>query len=185
MDASAAPFFIVGSPRSGTTLLQVLLNAHPHVAIPPESHLYRVFAPVMDRYGDLSAPANRLRLAHDKVTNTWIRPWGLDVTAEQLVAEATRPGRGGLIDALLRRYAAAQGARRWGEKTPYHVSFLPAIFADFPDARIIHLVRDGRDVLESRRRVVWGPRSALGVARQWPGTSTTSGGSSAPGPTSG
>lgn len=160
-------FFIVGSPRSGTTLLQLLLDAHPDVAIPPESHIYRVFTPLMPRYGDLSAEANLRRFADDLVADVWIKAWKLDVTGAELVREASRPGRAGVVDALLRRYAAAHGAKRWGEKTPYHVSFLPQIMADFPNARIIHLVRDGRDVLESRRRMVWGPKSALGVARQW------------------
>ena len=55
VQADIVPFFIVGCSRSGTTLLQTLLDGHPNLAIPPESHIYERFGPVFHTYGDFNA----------------------------------------------------------------------------------------------------------------------------------
>src|SRR5690606_24285669 len=72
-----------------------------------------------------------------------------------------------VIDALFSLSAKRQGARRWGDKTPDHIRYLDAIRRDFPDARLIHLVRDGRDRAEARRRLIRGPSTPFGMAHGW------------------
>jgi len=161
------PFFIVGSGRSGTTLLQALIDAHPNLAIPPESHLYDRIAPVFDTYGDLTLQSNRLHFIADLLADAYIKQWRLDVTPEEIEARVIRGDRVGVIDALFWLYAKRHGARRWGDKTPDHIRCLDAIRADFPDAKLIHLVRDGRDRAEARRRMIWGPSTPFGMAREW------------------
>lgn len=161
------PFFIVGSPRSGTTLLQALLDAHPDIAIPPESHIYARFAKLFPLYGDLRAPACRRRWVRDLVNDVWIWRWNLPLEAtdiERLIAQPTRPA---IIDELFRIYAAREGATRWGDKTPGHAHALPLIRQDFPGAKVIHMIRDGRDVAESLRRMPWGASSMVGLAEEW------------------
>jgi len=161
------PFFIVGCPRSGTTLLQVLIDSHADIAIPPESFLFDRFGRLWSRYGDLARPKARLALATDLLADERIRDWSLAATPEQLVAAAREPGAAGLVDALFRLYAEPRGKRRWGDKTPQHALCLPALLALFPKARVIHLVRDGRDVAESTARIPIGPSSMLAIARRW------------------
>src|SRR5690606_27357628 len=161
------PFFVVGSGRSGTTLLQALIDAHPNIAIPPESHLYDRVAPVFHTYGDLGVQSNRLRFIRDLLADAYIRQWHLEVTPGEIEARVIRGDRVGVIDALFSLYAKRQGARRWGDKTPDHIRCLEAIRTDFPDAKLIHLVRDGRDRAEARRRMIWGPSTPFGIAREW------------------
>lgn len=164
---SKPPFFVVGSGRSGTTLLQALIDAHPNLSIPPESHLYDRIAPVFDTYGDLSIQSNRLRFIADLLADAYIRQWRLDATPDEIEARVIRGDRVGVIDALFSLFAQRQGASRWGDKTPDHIRCLDAIRADFPDAKLIHLVRDGRDRAEARRRMIWGPSTPFGMAREW------------------
>lgn len=166
-DVDSPPFFIVGCSRSGTTLLQALIDGHPDFAIPPESHIYVRFGPVFESYGDLDQPCNRLRFIDELLRDVFIRQWRLDVTPEDVERRLTRADRIGVIDALFQLYAERHGASRWGDKTPEHIRHLRDIKADFPDAKLIHLVRDGRDVAEAMRRMIWGPVSAFGLASEW------------------
>ena len=163
-----APFFIVGCPRSGTTLLQILLDAHPHIAIPPESFVVQRFAPLLPLYGNLADPVRQLRFLSDLLADERIRDWELTgVTPNDILRRAERPTASALIAALFSLYAERHGKRRWGDKTPHHALCLPDLLALFPEARIIHLVRDGRDVAESTCRIPIGPSSLLGAARRW------------------
>lgn len=164
---SGPPFFVVGSGRSGTTLLQALIDAHPNLAIPPESHIYDRIAPVFGTYGDLGVQRNRLRFIADLLADAYIRQWQLSATVEDIEARVIRGDRVGVIDALFSLYAKHRGARRWGDKTPDHIRCLEAVRADFPDAKLIHLVRDGRDRAEARRRMIWGPSTPYGMAHEW------------------
>lgn len=161
------PFFIVGSGRSGSTLLQTLVDAHPHLSIPRESHIYDSFDRVFDSYGDLRERGNQKRFINALLDDVFIRQWRLEATVEQVERRLARPDRGGIIEALFALYAEQHGALRWGDKTPEHVRHLRDIRGDFPDAKLIHLVRDGRDVAEAFRRMVFGSYSAVGLARDW------------------
>src|SRR5690606_32544188 len=112
------PFFVVGSARSGTTLLQALIDAHPNIAIPPESHIYDRVAPVFDTYGDLGSDVNRLRFIADLLADPYIKQWRLDVTPAEMDASVTRRDRVGIIRRLFSLYARQHDATRWGDKTP-------------------------------------------------------------------
>ena len=161
------PFFILGCPRSGTTLLQVLIDSHPDIAIPPESFLFDRFGPLLGTYGDLSNPARLRALATDLLADERILDWSLTATVDSLLTRAKHPGAAGLFEALFSLYAEQHGKTRWGDKTPQHALCIPGILAVFPRARILHLVRDGRDVAESTARIAIGPCSILAIARRW------------------
>jgi len=162
-----APFFIVGSGRSGTTLLQALIDAHPNIAIPPESHWYDRIEPLIPAYGDLRVSSNRRRFIADLLSDAYIKQWRLDATPDDIEQRLTRADRIAIAEAFFSLYAEKHGATRWGDKTPDHIRHLEAIHADYPDAKLIHLVRDGRDRAEARRRMIWGPSTAYGIAREW------------------
>jgi hypothetical protein len=161
------PFFIVGCPRSGTTLLQLLVESHPNIAIPPESHIFKRFSDIFHCYGDLSKSANLRRFVHDLFRDYFIRNWELGVTANEFCSQLQERSIRGVLSLLMAKYARKEGACRWGEKTPYHLFYAKQINDIFPQAKFIHLVRDGRDVAASSKRVPVGPPSVYGVAKEW------------------
>ena len=161
------PFFIVGCSRSGTTLLQSLLDAHPNLAIPPESQIYYRFGGIFPYYGDLSVDRNRRRFIRDLLGDAYIQKWNMNLSVSKVERMAPKFTRAHIIESLFRFYKEERGAERWGDKTPEHIRYLPMIREDFPDAYLIHLVRDGRDVAEAFRRMIFGPVSALGLGRTW------------------
>lgn len=161
------PFFIVGSARSGTSLLQVLLDAHPEIAIPPESHLFVRFSGIFSCYGDLRDRSNLRLFVKDLLRDARIREWGLRVSVEEFCAPLTSYAIRDVISHLFMLYARKEGKRRWGDKTPLHARYLGDILAVFPEAKIIHLVRDGRDVAESLKRVFKGKESVWANAHRW------------------
>jgi hypothetical protein len=139
--------FVVGCSRSGTTLLRAFLDAHPLLAVPSESH----FA--------LAPDSRTVRRALRR--EPWFALWG--------IAAPDLRGLGGAdaVRALFAAYAAAHGKPRYADKTPHYVSHLPALADRFPEARFVHVVRDGRDVALSLLEVPWGPDDVEGAALHW------------------
>ena len=157
----------MGCPRSGTTLLQTLLDAHPNIAIPPESHLFRRFAPLFPRYGDLQEESNRKLLVKDLLNDVRIREWHLELSVEEFCARLKNYSLREIVSVLFEAYAEKEGKIHWGDKTPSNVLFLPQIKSLFPEAKVIHLVRDGRDVAESLSRALFGTKSIDTIAYRW------------------
>jgi Sulfotransferase family len=160
--ASAPPLFVVGCGRSGSTLLRLMLDAHPDLAVPGESH----FIPdLRRRFPDPVAPeeltAALLRTPH-------FRHWR---TAEASVWRRVRaldtPTFANVVGSAFLANADEQGATRWGDKTPAYVRWIPLLHALWPDARFVHLIRDGRDVALSYRSLPWGPTTVWAAARKW------------------
>jgi Sulfotransferase family len=162
-----APFFIVGCPRSGTTLLQLLVESQPNIAIPPESHIFERFSDIFHCYGDFSKSANLRLFVHDLLRDYHIRDWELGVTADEFCSQLQERSIRGILSLLMAKYASKEGACRWGEKTPQHLLYASQITDVFPRAKFIHIIRDGRDVAVSSKRVTVGPPSAYGVAKEW------------------
>lgn len=163
-----SPFFIVGSPRSGTTLLQTLLDAHPSLAIPPESHVFDHFYELTGSYGDLRTPEALERFAADLLQDERIKRWGLAMGPQEFCRGIQAPvSFRKILERLFTLYAEKEGKSRWGDKTPEHTLFLSAVLQTFPEARFIHLVRDGRDVAESLSRMFFGPITIDKKAELW------------------
>lgn len=147
------PIFIVGAPRSGTTLLQYMLRSHPRISLPTgESHfivpLYREAA----SFGDLRNEENIKRVLdamyrrNASFLDTDLHGMEFDagVLARQLHARGvtTIPQ---LIRTMMELNANGENKHIWGDKTPYYSLHIPLILKMFPDARILHIIRDGRD----------------------------------------
>jgi len=92
---------------------------------------------------------------------------GLDLRAlgDRLAREGT--SYAAFFSTLLEFYAGTHGKARWGEKAPFHAAELPTLAEWYPDGRVVHLVRDPRDVVSSLLRMPWGARSVLRNARVW------------------
>jgi hypothetical protein len=148
------PFFIVGSGRCGTTLLRAVLEAHPDVHIPPGNVALRHVISEFRWYARLPwSPLLRLILGHLAFHRMWE---GFDLSLGPLfreLAACPRPRRNlaAVLDAVYRAHGARHkpSAVRWGDKSPFSVLGLPGLRAVFPDLRVVHIVRDGRDVAAS------------------------------------
>jgi len=152
------PFFIVGSGRCGSTLLRAMLQAQPNVHIPPENDL-RAATRAFRRYSRLPWNAVlRLVLGTFEFHPAWNR-WELTLSGVFRELDARPPGRRDLaavFDAVYRTHMRMHkpSATRWGDKTPLNVHMLPDLRATFPDLLVIHMVRDGRDVVCSLTKLL-------------------------------
>ncbi|GAB3657681.1 sulfotransferase [Actinocorallia lasiicapitis] len=151
------PIFIVGCPRSGTTLLQLMLHAHPRIAIPPENRFVLPAYFHRERWGDLTDPANRRAFGEWLVTERGHKfdDLGLDASATLAEIVDAPPTLGSLIGTVLRAYARSHGKPRWGDKRPTYIRYLPDLMRLFPDAQFVHLIRDGRDCVGSLKQMSW------------------------------
>jgi len=157
----AAPFFIVGCPRSGTSLLRDLLRSHPRISIPGESH----FLPAFFRgYGDPGDEPGAPRLAERILGLHWVKAWLLPLTPDVFAGDRTFRQ---VVTRLFAAHAASEGRERWGDKTPHYVREIPTLVEIFPGCRIIHIYRDGRDVALSWLATGFQPRNLFTAARTW------------------
>jgi Sulfotransferase family len=161
--------FVVGVGRSGTTLLRMMLDAHPELAIPPETHFV---LPLIQASGKLRFNP---RLATRSIVRDERRRWndfGLDQAELLARLETVEPfNTTDALRAFYLLYAQKHGKPRWGDKTPDYVRKMKKIQKTLPEARFIHVIRDGRDAgLSQNARVVnrgKDPVPPREMARRW------------------
>ena len=152
------PLFIVGCSRSGTTLLQQMLNAHPRIAITPETHFMPFYWAKAGQYGDLGDEAAFRRLVEDIVATGDLREWGLSADEFRAAAWAGERTFAAVLGTILDLFARVKNADIRGEKSPSHVLYVGEIKKVFPEACFVHMVRDPRAVVNSRREQSWCPK---------------------------
>ena len=162
-----APIFIVGMPRSGTTLLTSMLSAHPRIAIAPETHYLCYW---MREHRNLKLWSEQ---EFDSFWQTLSRSqrfsyFGVDAnkTRERILAKGT-PSHQHIFEGWLEEYANSINKPRWGEKTPLHHQHLHQLFTWFPDARVIWILRDPRAVAASLIKVPWASAYIHVHAERW------------------
>jgi hypothetical protein len=162
------PIFLVGCPRSGTTLLTAILHAHPRIAMPPETRFLLPTYRSRVEFGDLNERANRRRLAVRMTgKGTGFRDLGLDRPKVIKRIVAAPPTIGTAAGTIWREFAHSRGKVRWGEKRPAYWRDMDLILRLFPDAQVIHLVRDGRACVASLKQVPWWERGSIGGMAAW------------------
>jgi hypothetical protein len=162
-----AHFFIVGAGRSGTTLLRLILCGHSRLHVAPETWFIRDLLARFPREAPLS-PA-QVSQALDIITSHYRWP-DLSVPAAEFRDEAAKlmaPDLRAIVDLVYHRMAFAAGKPRIGDKTPVYVQCLPELAALYPDAKFIHLLRDGRDVALSYISAGWAHRCYQGDGFEW------------------
>ena len=155
--------FVVGMNRSGTTLLRMMLDAHPDLTIPPETH----FVPDLIKAAreDDATPESALEAMKSA------REWGdFGFSDEEMLGRLRalpeiKPGPA--VRTFYAAYTEEQGKPRWGEKTPTYVQKMKLIQRALPEARFVHVIRDGRDVALSVLDRTVRDLSAADVARRW------------------
>lgn len=150
--------FVVGCPRSGTTLLRVMLDRHPQLAVSSDADFVVRF---LDGYSEGDVPLTP-RLVEEIIAYRRFRRMGLPSERVRELAAGVALYRD-FASAIYSEYARAHGKERAGDKTPQYVEHLPLLHRLFPAAKVIHIIRDGRDVALSA--VEWAPRKVRGPAR--------------------
>jgi len=152
--------FIVGVGRSGTTLLRMMLDSHSTLAIPPETNFATALA-AFERGG--SGPAVEAMVANQL--------WGdYNLPADEFArrVESRRPRSfADVLRVFFEFYAELREKPRWGNKTPYFLARMALVQRLIPEARFVHIVRDGRDVALSTVPLWFGPDDVAGVAGEW------------------
>jgi hypothetical protein len=148
---------VVGCPRSGTSLLAVMLDSHPMLAIPPETAFIGQVASLQG-----ASPIIRERFLEivttDRITVSNWTDFGLDRGALRDRLEAIEPFTvASGLRAFYALYAEGEGKPRCGDKTPGYVFLMPQIAALLPEARFIHVIRDPGDTALSWRKTWFSP----------------------------
>jgi LPS sulfotransferase NodH len=160
------PIFIIGSPRSGTTMLAGLLTRTPW-GDPFETHFIVKYYRSLSKFGDLADPKAFRRLAAQILSERAIVQRKLGLTPEGLYESVTRHDYATLVDAIGRAYGRLEGHASWGDKTPHYITDVDVLHALFPRSKMLYIVRDGRDVALSLLAKRWGPATIYTCACRW------------------
>lgn len=162
---TSSPIFVTGYQRSGTTLLGNLLDRHSRLGIFVESSFIPRYAFEQVLYWPLGRPENSRRLARAIASEPSAIANGLRYRPGAVEAVRT-PTYAGLLDALMADWARSRGRARWGDKSPGYITKFHVLDRLFPAARYVHIIRDGRDVWLSLKRLQWAT-DVVAVARDW------------------
>lgn len=160
------PFFIVGMGRSGTTLLRLMLNQHPNIAIPYESGFLADYASRAGSFGSWDDDRTIRRAAEELLAEPSVTRWDHVFDLEDVISRVVTRSPGGVVDALYRAYSAAKGKARWGDKSDY-LDRMHEINQLLPGVQFIHIIRDGRDVASSVLKQAFGPDDIIRAAEWW------------------
>ena len=160
------PFFM-GCGRSGTTLVRAMFGAHPEMAIPPGTRLVKQWARTRGEY-DGPDGFDAARFGSDLERSGWLERW--DDGPEPVRAALSASAPADLPDAIRLVYAtfaASQGKPRYGNKSHGYVVAIPMIASLLPEAKFIHIIRDGRNVALSLVEAPFGPKALAPAAHFW------------------
>ncbi len=165
------PIFVCGCPRSGTTLLGAMLGAHPECVAIPETQFLLDARGAVDRGEVASSPSAVL---------SWIRQhprfrlWRFEIEPAAFEGQPSPDEDPRALEHVMRAVAGAwaerqgrTGCRFWVDHTPTHARYGSTLRRLFPQARFLHLVRDGRGVAASVAPLDWGPANPVAAARWW------------------
>ena len=169
MRLSGQPIFIVGCERSGTTILRLMLNEHSRIALPPQTKFSRKLYKRRLMFGDLLKKKNRKKVIKwmlERKSNTKLTDLQLkDRLLVQIWEKCATLGD--MIATIFQQYSLNRNKPRWGDKRPYYIRYIAQLLRLYPDARIIHVIRDGRDCVASLKRMPWWKKSTIYSMLNW------------------
>jgi hypothetical protein len=154
--SSSQPIFIIGNPRSGTTLLRLMVASHPAIVVPPECGFAVWWREKYQGWNADSATDRVEEFLRDLAQSKKIETWQMDFKAVADAIRSEKPANYAALVSLAYSVYARQhkpAFRRWGDKNNFHVRHVATLYALFPGAQFIHIVRDGRDAACSYRQL--------------------------------
>ena len=150
---SRAPVFIIGCPRSGTTMLyDYLVRSGGFAKYKAESNVFSVLGPA---FGNIRHARNRRKLIDRWLRSSLFKVSGLDADHIRTRMMSDCRNEGDFLRVLMEQMVRQQGVERWAEKTPDHALYIREIDRQIPGGLFIHIIRDGRDVALSYSNLGW------------------------------
>jgi hypothetical protein len=157
----------VSSGRSGLTLLRMIFDSHPDLAVAHEPRFLATMAPNHARY-EVAGGIDSGRFLDDLYAVPNFRRLGLAQSEVRAALESERPtGFAEAVRIVFAMYAQSRGKTMYGDKTPLYVSFIEPIAAVLPETRFVHLIRDGRDTVLAYLERDKGPADVAEGAFHW------------------
>jgi hypothetical protein len=163
------PIFIIGTERSGSNLLRLILNSHSQIAVPHPPHIMRDFSPFLSFYGNLEEQRNFHRLVEDivRVVNHHFAPWPFKLEFSQVVKKIEVQTLYGIHVALHEVFREFSLKPRWACKSTFMFSHIPEICKTHMNPKFLHLVRDPRDVAASAKNSIFSSYHPINEAKLW------------------
>lgn len=165
---TAPPIFLFGFERSGTTLLSMMAGAHPDLAVPlSTTGLWYRYDRILDRYNDIASQADLERLIDDLLGEERITLWDATFERGEVLDGLPTGSFAAVVERFHSLYAQKKGKPRWGNIDIATIEDMDRANAWFPDARFVHIVRDGRDVALSHMTMPYGESNIGECAEHW------------------
>jgi len=170
-----APTFLFGMERSGTTLLSMMVGAHPWVAVPlATTGMWVGFAERLEHdFNDLATRDDVVRLVDAIRRHARIKLWDAELERDILLEDLPLGDYGAVVARFHAIYAQAKGKTCWANVDIATFDDMDRVNAWFKDARFLHIVRDGRDVALSHQTMPYGAGNIAECARAWVQRTTT------------
>jgi hypothetical protein len=168
------PTFLFGMERSGTTLLSMMVGAHPQIAVPlATTGMWIGFAGRLDAFNRLTHHEDVVRLVDEIRAHERIALWDAKLDRTSLLEGLPLADYGAVVAAFHREYARAKGKPYWANVDIATLDGMDLVHGWFPDARFLHIIRDGRDVALSHQTMPYGAGTIAECARAWVARTTT------------
>jgi len=167
---SIQPIQMIGTQRSGSNLLRLLLNQYPEIVAPHPPHILQRFYPLLPVYGDLSNPENLKSLIDDicKLVEKNPVPWeGISLDREKIMGNCRIPHIIEIFRGIYDEMALCNNASMWICKSMSNIDYADQMEKLGLKPFYIYLVRDGRDVACSFKKAIVGEKHVFHIARQW------------------
>lgn len=162
------PLFMFGFERSGTTLLSMMMGAHPEVAVPfSVTGLWYRFESRLAEYENLRSPSQVERLVDDLLGEHRIKLWDAEIDRQDVLRDLGSMSYADVVRRFHECYAVAKRKPFWASMDIATLYDMDRANAWFPGARFLHIVRDGRDVALSHKGYVYGASNVLECAENW------------------
>jgi len=165
------PIFMIGTQRSGSNLLRLMLNQLTEIASPHPPHIFERIHPLLENYGDLENDSNYYQLVDDVCKLIELNPveWqDVDLDREVIFSRCSNNRcLAAIYGVVYDIYAESQSAKTWCCKSLVNIHYTDTIEGYFENPKYIYLYRDGRDVALSFQKAVVGEKHIYNIARDW------------------
>ena len=165
------PIFMIGTQRSGSNLLRLMLNQLTEIASPHPPHIFERIHPLLTNYGNLQDDRNFYQLIDDVCKLIELNPveWQNVALDREAILSRCNDSRSlaAIYGAVYDIYAESQSARTWCCKSLVNIHYIDTIEAHFDNPKYIYLYRDGRDVALSFQKAVVGEKHIYNIAKDW------------------
>jgi len=161
---------IIGTQRSGSNLLRVMLNQQPEIVAPHPPHILQNFLPIIDKYGDLKIDDNFKQLIEDicKFVELNPVPWtGVDLIRADIFTGSKKRSVYEIFKLIYEAYAKSQNGSIWCCKSMVNINYVDELEKRKFDPFYIYLFRDGRDVALSFKKAIVGEKHIYQLAKKW------------------